>query len=239
MGYTKIIRFVKTTEAYFYEKDVFRKSRAGVRRKRGTSGFRSKRSVDRAKKAFFRLCKNHYDALDQLPCFVTLTYHDQYEKSPSPQDSYRHCNAFWKRTKAHFGESLSYISVPEYQDRGFLHYHALVWGFPTSVGQERVTRILQRFWQQGYVDVRFANYKSDALPGYLAKYFTKAYSDVRMFNRKTYTTSRNLQRPTEIGSNAISYWLSTYIQRTGLIDKQEYGTRYLGRVIKLVISNTS
>jgi len=237
MGYTKIIRFVKTTEAYFYEKDVYPKKRAGVNRRRRSAGYRSQRSIKRAKKAFFNLCKNHLDSFTELPCFITLTYHDQYEESPSLNDSYRHCNAFWKRAKEYFGKSISYISVPEYQTRGAVHYHALVWGFPASVREERATRLLQRAWRQGYCDVRFASYKSDALAGYLAKYFTKAYSDYRTFNRKTYTTSRNIQRPTEIGSNAISYWLSTYLQRGGLIDVQKYNTIHLGSVTKLVINN--
>lgn len=238
MGYTKLIQFVNTTEVFFYEKKVYPPKQVVFKRKSCSGGFRSERSIRRARQSFFKLSKNHLDANEALPYFITLTYHNEYEVPPSFADSYKFLSSFFKRTKEIFGDHISYIAVPEYQERAFLHFHALVWGLPKSVENERTTRILQRCWLQGYTDVRPAVYKSDALAGYLAKYFTKAYGDGRFFNRKAYTSSRNLIRPTEKGSNDLARYISTFVEKDSLIDRQEYDTKFLGKVIKHTYKNT-
>lgn len=236
MGYTKVIQFIETTEVYEYQRSIYPKKYHRRRRAR-SGGFRSKRSIRRARSSFFKIAKNHLDANKALPFFLTLTYHNEYETPPSIADSYIYLGSFFRKAKALFGEHISYIAVPEYQTRGFIHFHALVWGLPDSVEEERTTRILQRLWCQGYTDVRRAVYKSDALAGYLAKYFTKAYADNRFFNKKAYTASRNIVRPSEKGSNIMSSFLSTFIEKDTLIDRTEYDTNFLGRVIKTVYRN--
>lgn len=232
MAYTKMVQFVDTIEVYEYSKSIYPKKHRKIIKRSSYPRRRSKRSVARAKKNFFNLVKNQLNSIEELPYIITLTYHNQYEAPPSLADSSLHFNSFFRKTKEIFGKHISYIAVPEYQERNYLHYHAMVWGLPKSIEEERTNRILQRCWLQGYVDVLATYNKSDALPGYLAKYFSKTYSDIRFYNRKTYTASRNINRPTETGFNGLSNFLSTFIEDSNLIDRVEYETMFLGRTVK-------
>jgi len=58
-----------------------------------------------------------------LPCFVTLTYPNEF---PSPKESKRHLDIFIKRLKRRF--DVGGIWKLEPQERGAPHYHILVWG---------------------------------------------------------------------------------------------------------------
>lgn len=238
MGYTKIRQFVDITEIYLYEKKVYpTKMRRQRRRTDNVIGFRSGRSIKRAKSTFFDLVRNQLYSIQELPVFLTLTYHNAYETPPSLDDSYRHLKSFFRKTKEVCGVDLSYIAVPEYQKRGFVHFHSLVWGLPDGFKQERTSRVLQRLWAQGYLDVRPAVYKSPALAGYLAKYFTKSYSDNRTFGRKAYTTSRNIKRPVEKGSNSLSNFIPFIVDKSSLQSVDSHATRWLGRCEKRIYNN--
>lgn len=60
----------------------------------------------------------------ELPCFVTLTYPDEF---PDPRSSKRHLKMFIQRLQRAYTQS-SAIWKLEPQERGAPHYHLLVWG---------------------------------------------------------------------------------------------------------------
>lgn len=59
-----------------------------------------------------------------LPCFVTLTYPNEF---PTPQKSKRHLKMFCQRLKRAFPD-VGAVWKLEPQERGAPHYHLLVWG---------------------------------------------------------------------------------------------------------------
>lgn len=229
MGYTKIVQMAHQTIVTEYQKPVREHRHTPKRHKKGLNPVRSSRSIKRARLQFFRLVEHNLASRDELPWFLTLTYHDQYQELPDIETAYRHLGAFFARLKTSVAQDFAYLSVPEWQKRGAIHFHALVWGLPESTRKERSTRFLQRCWQQGYCDVRRALYKSPKLAGYLAKYLSKAKADQRLGNRKAYTASRNIERPREKGSNSMSSFISTLVDETELTKISQYETMWLGR----------
>lgn len=229
MGYTKIVQMSHVTIVTEYEKDVLSKRMSRRRKKRRSQPVRSSRSINRARVAFFNLVEHNLNIRDDLPWFLTLTYHNEYEVPVGLTTAYGHLQTFFSRVKRSVCRDITYIVVPEWQKRGAVHFHALVWGFPQSVEEEKHTRILQRLWEQGYLDVRRTVFRSPRLSGYLAKYLSKAKADARLGNRKAYTVSRNIERPREKGSNSLFTYLSTLLDFDTLSETYEYNTAWLGK----------
>jgi hypothetical protein len=102
---------------------------------------------------------------------------------------------FGVRLKKEFGKQVVWLAVPEFQKRGAVHFHVLIWNLPNEIHIEeeapgRNRRRIQHLWGYGYVDC-IATDGSPKLSGYLAKYMSKAMHDDRLFGKKAYSSSRN------------------------------------------------
>lgn len=218
MGYTKIIQSGKQLEVYSFDKDYekdFRQSIRKVSRKRkatseyvNTAQFRSTRSANRARAKFKRIVTANTER-STLLAFVTWTH---FEQSTTIEQGYKNLSRFWALFKKRYAKEVAYIIVPEWTKRGVLHFHGLVWGLERKIAkQERNKRNIQRLWAKGYVDVRNAKDDSPAIASYMGKYMHKGYTDSRLRNRRAYTCSRNIYRPTETGNNQLHDYLDMII----------------------------
>lgn len=252
MGYKKLIQFGDTQLLFEYEKPINiarsskRRFKTMLERKRDRERRkyikRSDRSIKRSKDNFFRLVHTNICNQQELPAFFTFTCFNDLELNKG----YAALRLFFQRLRKHYenkqkdilqkkwscglGKDIAYIAVPEWQKNGNLHYHALVWGVDRQqLAKERSQRFFQRLWQRGYVDVRCTEYKSPKLAGYLAKYFSKAAFDTRLRGRRCYSASRNIDRPTETGSNELSHYLHALVDELDTVDVSFYDTVYLGR----------
>lgn len=234
MGYTKVVQAGNFIEVFNYQKNYVHKDRSGYKKQkrkktadyRGNSkiSFRSKASIQRARRAFFRIVASNLDGADAVS-FVTLTLNKEYPI----EVCYIFLCQFFKRLRKIYGEKIRYIGVPEWQKNGRVHYHILVWGLQKPES-ERYNRNIQRQWGRGFVDVRIARDASIRIAGYMAKYMAKASSDERLRNIRAYTCSRNIKRPFEAGSNSLSDYLAELIPVDNSIVKvAEYDTMYMGR----------
>jgi len=236
MGYARIVQYGDTMEYYEYEKpfierrirrspSALERKRTAERRKQGVP--RSEFSIRRARANFTHLvAENLYQR--GAPALITLTNH---LPDVSLTQGFRNLASFKKNVQNQMGVTLTYIAVPEYQKRGRLHYHLLAWGLGEAQTKfERSTRNLQRLYGKGFLDVRVAYDSSPKLASYLAKYFTKAYADPRNVGKRTYTASRDVNRPRAYGSNSLSsYTDSTLIDPLDAKLVVSYNTKYLGR----------
>jgi len=237
MGYTRIIQAGEEVELYEYEKkyvstnkrDYTQNTRRASSDRERTHDvtIRSHQSIKRARSNFLRIVTANIQR-ENLPAFFTFTI----ERETSLEVGYSYLYYFWKRIKK-LGHAYRYIGVPEWQSRGVLHFHFLVWGLDkqsTDNKRERSTRNFQRQWHKGFLDVRNARYTSGRLAGYLAKYLITALADRRLGNRRAYTCSRNVFRPYSEGSNAIAGYLDNLIDVDSTVDRvKEYDTLWLGK----------
>ncbi|MEI7709124.1 MAG: hypothetical protein WCI76_00215 [bacterium] len=246
MGYSKTIISGNNLERTDYEKDVISLGRSTGNRKTtpatenmGTSGKdtlserdsattlgKRRDNAQRSSVAFRRIVASNLGGLTR-PLLVTLTYRDNFTDL---KGSYKHFSSFIQSLRYKFGKDFKYISVPEFQKRGAVHFHALFWGLPEGIFlQERKTRTLAELWARGFVYLKETD-GNEKLSFYLSKYMAKAFIDPRLKNQKCYVASRNIQRPTVIvGASPLWVILEDYgITDEPLIDR-EYPTKYLGK----------
>jgi len=231
MGYTKIIQYGDLIEVYNYKNNVHQKRiRTITRRIRQNdkyARFRSRRSIQRTKENFIRFVHANVSAKG-VPTFITFTNYQEVSLSLG-YEYLRKCI----RNIRKFAPECSFIAVPEWQKTGRLHFHCLFWGLPkktTKKGAERKSRLYQRQWARGYVDVRDARNTSFFLSLYLAKYMSKASTDSRLSNQRAYSSSYNVVRPYSAGSNSLSPYLSTFIPNDKITIKEyNYETPFLGK----------
>jgi len=244
MGYNKIVIVGDVLELYQYEKDrpIFKSRRdsgkddssnQGVAA-RGDGSFpprvvgRRQDHARRASSSFRRLVRANLGG-GSRPVLVTLTYSDNFDDLGG---AYRHLTSFFKalRSPSYGGPGFRYVCVPEFQRRGAVHFHALVWGLPSEICvSERRTRRLARLWGKGFVYLK-ATDGDVRLSSYLSKYMSKAFLDSRLSGKKAYVSSRNVLRP-EVFRDVSPVW--PVLQDRGVenwaCESREYLTQWLGR----------
>ena len=247
MGYNKIISYGNTLEVYEYEKDIVRLNQRTRRNDENTSvhvdvGDDGKDSLpdrgseetvgkraDNARRAtldFRRIIAANLHGRAN-PLLVTLTYKDNFTDLSG---AYRHLTAFIQSLRYRYGKDFSYISVPEFQKRGAVHFHSLCWGLPeTLLHTERETRVLAKIWGHGFVFLKETD-GHEKLSYYLAKYFTKSFVDPRLKNQKSYAASRNISRPiVQKGPFHMPYILDEYGATCEPEVDRSYNTKWLGK----------
>jgi hypothetical protein len=149
------------------------------------------------------------------PIFITFTF--------------KECETSLKRANKDFGDftkrfnyavygskcsRLKWLSVPEFQKRGAVHYHTIYFNLPHNELSTNAHFDLSLYkkasqsWDQGYIFVEPID-KLDILVNYVSKYFTKSKSDVRYANEKKYFTSRGLEKPREYRNPSVVQTLLT------------------------------
>lgn len=161
-----------------YHRSVF-----PVRRKSEPVRGRGGRRADSVRRSKQIVVRRIFAATGQygVPLFITLTY----EKEPSCEQASRDLSAFWERLRKALPAFICGLAVPEYGKRkGRLHFHAVLYGLPLSMGDirtgkvlvfmgsERSNRLLAGLWGHGFVDCL----QTDTDPRFVwhfAKYITK------------------------------------------------------------------
>lgn len=158
------------------------------------------RSMMRAKAKLRRLVNaNAYQWLGITgrplrPLFLTLTFIDNIEDLKA---------ANYELTK--FIQRLNYeitglkkpfckyLGVPEFQQRGAVHYHLILFNIPFM---DNVYDVLKKLWPAGMFNLRSVDNVKN-VGNYISAYMTKGKVDTRLIGKKAYTTSRGLKKPEE------------------------------------------
>jgi len=219
--YTKIVQSGTLIERYVYEKEPipFQKRRKSKKPQRA---YRRRRSADilRTRNTFFRLVRANL-RIDAPPSFLTITMRD----ITTIGEGWRAFTLFAQRVRGK-KPAFAFVAVPEFQERGAVHFHCLVWGLedqacyysdqfyydktgkrkrkhicPEAYFCERKSRRIAQWWGHGFVDL-FATDGSPKLATYLAKYMSKALLDNRLAGKKSFSASRNLVRVVSVRGGA-------------------------------------
>jgi len=233
MPYTKLVRSGDLVEEYEYQfepsfKDL-KKPRERV--KRFTRVSRSEANIKASRRSFHRLVRSNLGGSPKiLPILLTLTYSDNVKDIDVSNKMF---NNFTKRLRYDLGNEISWISVPEFQKRGAVHYHVLLFGVSHElVKSERSTRYFASIWTHGFVDV-ISTDGSPKLATYLAKYMSKALADNRLIGKRGYSASHNIMRPVSLNTPfQIAYAREDW--DIGGVDnpyekRRIYDTKWLGR----------
>lgn len=227
MANVRIYQYGDYIETYEYERPVLqRPKKPSTRPKRRLRSITRRRdNVHRLRKSFIRLVLANLRG-DQHPTFVTLTMLEDLGISRS----YNVFAVFIRRCRRTLGKDFKYIAVPEFQKRGAVHFHVLIWGLDHLFENERNNRYFQRLWQRGFVD-SLPTDGSPRLAGYLAKYMSKALQDDRLHYQKAYVCSRNVLREVSFKTSIVpSFSREMGIEDIHLIEQGSYDTKWVGRV---------
>lgn len=164
-----------------------------------TSNNTTKQHLYRAKKSIKLLFQSNVQSSpitnDILPCtqFLTFTFAENIQDFRQANYIYtkfiQRFNYFLTGKKITF---LKYITVPEQQKRGSIHYHSVFFNLPFIKQSYDQIRTLWRKGTQGTANQETITGNIHKVSSYISKYVTKQ----TQLNTKSYFTSRNLTRPT-------------------------------------------
>jgi len=186
-------------------------------------------AIRRAKINFFRLVHANMGQ-SNFPVFASLTYTENMQDLRQGRKDF---NAFAKYLRMQFGSQIRYICVAEFQVRGAIHFHTLIWGIPIGVVRsERDTRLVASLWGKGFVDLKETDGNS-RIASYMSKYMGKLFGDLRLGKKKAYIASQNITRPIITQNDILSKYffdavepnLSTALKLRDI----EFSTQYLGK----------
>lgn len=191
----KVIQSGKEVEVYKFENDffddftdLFRSSYTRPdEQKTSEEKFRSSRS--RTKNRLRRLISSNVGKWGQPPILVTYTFAENLKDLPTANHYFRN---YTQRVNRALGFKLKYLSVPEFQKRGAVHYHVIYFNLPFL----KDITYLEKIWGHGSTKVEAVR-KPKAMGVYLAKYLQKSFGDVRLLGKKCYTASQGLNKPIE------------------------------------------
>lgn len=160
------------------------------------------RSLKRAKKEVRRVINSNIGmyGVEYIPKFLTLSFGENIQDIKQAnyefQKVIKRLNYKIYNTKK---AKIKYLVVPEFQKRGAIHYHVILFNFP-YVKQS----ILQDIWGNGIIDIRKIE-EVDNVGSYIAEYLGKeeknqgkSKNDERLKGQKSYFCSRGIYRPIEI-----------------------------------------
>jgi hypothetical protein len=180
------LELFKYKQPYFYNwVDLSKKNRLH----KGVTSPIPKRedNIKRAVANVRRLVQCNQEDQSEKPKFLTLTYAENIQDlNRTNPDFYR----FTKAIRDTHGD-MQYIAVPEFQERGAVHYHALYFNLPFM---QDFKSEMARLWPHGSTKIEAVR-SMNAMPRYISKYMTKNLADIRTSGRRSFFTSRNLHRP--------------------------------------------
>ncbi len=172
---------------------------------------RTKNALIRLVNANARMWKDEQDVVIK-PQFITYTIH---ENIKTVQEANPLFTNYIKRLNYHtFGTKecvVKYVVVPEFQDRGAVHYHAAFFNLPMiNARHEYLTGEFAALWEQGFIKKKnITNVPNVEL--YMTKYLTKDALDKRLIGRKKYFSSRGLYKPEIVSYEHIAGEIMDYL----------------------------
>lgn len=185
--------------------------------------YRSRTSI-KARNRIRRLASTNFSNRSK---FLTLTFADTDKFNIKDLDHTNHeFKKFIQRMRRRFG-MFPYVCVIEFQDkngRGAIHYHLLA-NLP-YIEQE----LLLDLWGNGFVWINKIDHV-DNIGAYIVKYMTKDNTDSRLKGRKSYFTSRGLEKPIVVyGEEADSELMKLINHGFKTVYRDEYDSERNGRI---------
>jgi len=188
----KLIKSGDVYELYEYDKPIVKNYKSKIKGGRGGSASAEEKeknrevALNRAKRNLRRLINVNIGASGK---FVTLTFRDNVTDLDYANNELK---KFFKRLSYHLGVKVAYAYVIEFQKRGAIHYHVIMFNVPYIACNE-----LKDIWGHGYIKINRID-NVDNVGAYVVKYMSKDLEDDRLEGRKCYGSSKNLKKSVEI-----------------------------------------
>ena len=128
------------------------------------------------------------------PLFLTLTFKENIQDLKSANYEFIKFIQRFNYFITHFKKPYcKYLKVPEFQQRGAVHYHVILFNIPFI---ENIYDELKKLWPAGIFKINVVDNVKN-VGNYVSAYMTKGKVDPRLIGEKSYTASRGLHKPEE------------------------------------------
>lgn len=181
-------------EIYNYEKDVIFGYKDKKKDLKGRQSVASEEDREINRDKVFKRARTELRRLinsnvEEDSKFLTLTFKENVLDLDYANNEFK---KFIKRLNYHFKIKVKYSCVVEFQKRGAIHYHVILYNLNGKINLNKLSEI----WGNGFIKLNKIK-GIDNVGAYICKYMTKS-EDSRLEGRKMYFNSRNLNKPTEI-----------------------------------------
>lgn len=183
--------------------------------------------LNRAKKRVMGLINSNTGqyGVNCRPKFLTLTFAENITDLKFANYEFQ---KFIKRVNYKIFDSkkavLKYSAVVEFQKRGAIHYHIVLYNLPFTP-----VKVIRDIWGHGNIKINQIE-TVDNLGAYVTKYMVKDSSDSRLEGEKCYFNSRGLIEPTVITDENQIETVAQSLSLANLCYSVEYENEYLGQV---------
>ena len=192
------------------------------------------RSLKRAKANLRRIINSNVGQYGRefTSKFLTLTFKDNVQDIKQANYEFK---KFIKRLNYKlYGTkkaNLKYTAVIEFQKRGAIHYHVIVYNMPYLKAGE-----ISNIWENGFIKINKID-DVDNVGAYVGEYLGqaekgqgKSVEDDRLRGQKTYFSSRGLFKPVEITDKKIVEQVTTALPKEYLTYSAEFENEHLGKI---------
>lgn len=189
---------------------------------------KSKFSTNRTRQKIRRLI----NANPHLSTFLTLTFNQAVLELDQSNPIFM---MFVQRMK-YKNPNFQYIAIVEFQKKSKrVHYHLLcnysIADFKSNYQRKKFERwFANKYWKKGFIKIK-DTFNIENLGIYMCKYLSKDMTDSRLFSKKKFFCSRDLNQPKEL----INYEANKFITTHGLDKiepkfKTQFSNEFMGRV---------
>lgn len=186
-------------EIYSYEKDIIYGYKDNRKELKGRKSVASEEDKEINRDKVFKRARTELRRLinsnvEKDSKFLTLTFKENVQDLDYANNEFK---KFIKRLNYNFKIKVKYSCVVEFQKRGAIHYHVILYNLNGKVDLVK----LMDTWGHGFIKLNKIK-GVDNVGAYICKYMTKS-EDNRLEGRKMYFNSRNLNKPKEIKEPGI------------------------------------
>lgn len=236
----KIVQSGDIIEVYEYENGYLKgysdKSNNTGRKKEKSSNYEEHRKqvLQRAKKNLRRLINSNVGQYGDefIAKFLTLTFKDNVQDLKKANYEFekfmKRLNYFCFGTKK---ANLKYTCVVEFQKRGAIHYHVIIYNIPYIKAKD-----LAKIWGNGFIKINKID-NVDNVGAYVSEYLGKvekgqghSINDDRLNGKKSYFSSRGLFKPNEITNKKVVEQVAAALPDELLTYSTTFQNEHLGNI---------
>jgi len=120
--------------------------------------------------------------------------------------------------------NLKYTAVVEFQKRGAVHYHVILYNIPYIKADE-----ISQIWGNGFIKINKIDNITN-VGAYLAEYLGGDEDEKRLEDRRSYFSSRGLFKPVEITDRKMVEKVGAALPLEKMTYSATYENEYLGEI---------
>jgi len=161
------------------------------------------------------------------PFFLTLTFAENIQDLKLAGDIFRKFIQRFNYELGYENAYLQYIAIREFQQRGAIHYHLIIFNLPYM--KDRVYKTIRELWGEGRIDLKMIK-SMGTLTYYLSKYMVKDAENGKLSGMKRYLTSKKIKRPSIIKDDNYAVFDVAMRLENKLVYETKFEAGFIGTI---------